>query len=136
MLKHPFHHLRSTLPAMLLTAFAALAHAAGEPFSEQRFAALQQEGALVLVDVHASWCPTCGKQQEVITAYIAARPQAKLHHLIVDFDNDKQWVTHFKAPRQSTLLLFRGKEQVWFSVAETREAEIFAAIDKAAAAAP
>jgi thiol-disulfide isomerase/thioredoxin len=136
MLKHPIHHLRSTLLAVLLTGLSALAFAAGEPFSEQRFAALQQEGALVLVDVHASWCPTCAKQQEVITAYIAARPQVKLHHLIVDFDNDKQWVTHFRAPRQSTLLLFRGTEQVWFSVAETREEEIFAAIDKAAAAAP
>jgi len=121
---------------LLLMACAALAMAQREAFSEARFQALQAEGALVLVDVHADWCPTCAMQQTVIAAYAAARPQVRLHHLIVDFDADKRWVTHFRAPRQSTLILFRGTEQLWFSVAETREAEIFAAIDKAVAAAP
>ncbi|WP_299592737.1 thioredoxin family protein [uncultured Microbulbifer sp.] len=91
-----------------------------EPFSEQRFNALKESGAVVLVDVFAEWCPTCAKQQEVIKKYRAENPDKDFHVLIVDFDKDKEWVRHFKAPRQSTLVLFAGEEQVWFSVAETR----------------
>ena len=91
-----------------------------EPFSEQRFNTLKESGAVVLVDVFAEWCPTCAKQQEVVKKYRAENPDKDFHVLIVDFDKDKEWVRHFKAPRQSTLVLFAGEEQVWFSVAETR----------------
>jgi thioredoxin 1 len=42
-------------------------------------------------------------------------------------------VRQFRAPRQSTLLLYRGNKQHWFAVAETRleviSAEIIKAID-------
>jgi thioredoxin 1 len=32
-----------------------------EPFSPERFAALQEAGEVVLVDVFADWCSTCKK---------------------------------------------------------------------------
>jgi thiol-disulfide isomerase/thioredoxin len=128
--------LTRLVPALWLGLAATLAMAAPEPFDEARFKALQAEGALVLVDVHASWCPTCAKQQQVLDDYEAARPAVKLHRLLVDFDSAKPWVIHFKAPRQSTLILFRGEQQQWFSVAETRPEVIFEALDKAAAVKP
>lgn len=117
-----------------LAATAAIAAGPGERFSEDRFLGLQQQGALVLVDVGAEWCPTCAKQAKVLARYREARPDVALHVLRVDFDSQKDWVTHFKAPRQSTLILYRGDERVWFSVAETDESAIFAAIDEAAGA--
>jgi thioredoxin 1 len=49
----------------------------------------------------------------------------------VDFDTQKQWVTHFRAPGQSTLILFHGDEQIWFSVGETRRQVIFDVLEKA-----
>ncbi|WP_049722924.1 thioredoxin family protein [Gilvimarinus polysaccharolyticus] len=101
-----------------------------ESFTKERFEALQAEGAPILVDVYATWCPTCAKQRKVLETYQSANPDSKLVILEVDFDDQKEWVKHFKAPRQSTLLLFDGTEQVWFSVAETREDKIFAAIDE------
>lgn len=106
--------------------------AASEPFSQARFEALQKQGALVLIDVAADWCPTCAKQAKVVQGYREAKPDVPLHVLRVDFDDQKEWVRHFKAPRQSTLLLYRGGEQVWFSVAETDPAVISGAIDEAA----
>lgn len=128
------------LVAALLIALALLAaHAARadkEAFTEARFAALQAEDALILVDVHADWCPTCARQQKVLDAYEASRPDVTLHRLVIDFDDDKQWVKHFKAPRQSTLILYRGAEKRWFSVAETDEERIFAALDAAAGRTP
>jgi thioredoxin 1 len=115
-----------------LLAAGAAASPQSEPFSEDRFRALQEEGALVLVDVAADWCSTCAKQGKVLTSYREARPEVPLHVLRVDFDRQKEWVKHFRAPRQATLILFRGDERVWFSVAETDESTIFAAIDGAA----
>jgi thioredoxin 1 len=103
----------------------------GEPFDEARFRALQEDDALVLVDVSASWCPTCAKQAEIISRYRDTHPEVPLHVLRVDFDDQKEWVRYFKAPRQSTLALYRGSEQVWFAVAETREEKVFKALDDA-----
>lgn len=125
--------LSSLAILVVLTTAPALASAA-EPFSEARFESLQRDGALVLVDVAADWCPTCAKQAEVIRGYREARPDVPLHVLRVDFDDQKEWVSHFGAPRQSTLILYRGSERVWFSVAETDPETISAAIDAAASA--
>lgn len=106
-----------------------------EPFDEARFKALKAAGEVVLVDVFAEWCPTCAKQQEVLKQYRAQNPDKRFHVLVVDFDQDKEWVRHFRAPRQSTLVLFVGEEQTWFSVAETRPEVIARELDKAIAAA-
>ncbi len=102
-----------------------------EAYSQARFDALQAAGEVVLIDVYASWCPTCKKQQEALEAYRSANPEKKFTILVVDFDKNKDLVRHFRAPRQSTLLIYKGKEQFWFSVAETRPDVIAAVLDKA-----
>ncbi|MBY6210619.1 thioredoxin family protein [Microbulbifer agarilyticus] len=104
-----------------------------EPFTEERFNELRAAGEVVLVDVFADWCPTCAKQQKVLQEYRENNPDKKFHVLIVDFDADKEWVRHFRAPRQSTLVLFAGDKQTWFSVAETRMDVIADKIDQAVA---
>ena len=116
----------STAFAALLLTIGSLAAQEKEAFSEERFQALQAEDALILIDVYADWCPTCAAQQEVLASFKEKHPDVGLHVLTVDFDDQKEWVKHFKAPRQGTFILFRGEEQIWYAVAETREAEIFA----------
>lgn len=123
---------RRWLMALALLA-AGQASAGTEPFNEARFSELQAQDALILVDVHADWCPTCKKQTVALDAYEAAHPDVELNRLVVDFDQQKEWVKHFKAPRQSTLLLYRGKAQKWFSVGETRPEKITEALNAAAA---
>jgi len=103
-----------------------------EPFEIQRFRALQEADALVLIDIAASWCPTCARQKTLVARYRAEHPEVPLHVLRVDYDDQKEWVQYFKAPRQSTLILYKGNEQVWFAVAETRESVVFRAFDEAA----
>jgi len=128
--------MRALLAALfLIVSTVAPSWAAGlekEPFSPERFAALQADGELVLVDIFATWCPVCAEQQKVLAAYREANPGVRLHILEVDFDRHKEWVRQFRAPRQSTLILFRGKEQRWYAVAETRREAIFAALNDAA----
>lgn len=104
-------------------------------FSQDEFESLQAAGEVVLIDVFADWCPTCAKQQEVLKRYREENPDKKFNTLIVDFDDDKQWVRHFKAPRQSTFVLYVGDEKKWFSVAETRYDVIAKQLDEAIAAA-
>lgn len=111
---------------------ASTQQAAPEPFTAARFEALQADNALILVDVAATWCPTCKAQKAVIDAFRQQHPEIGLHVLTVDFDTQKEWVKHFKAPRQSTLLVYKGTEQRWFAVAETREDVITTALLEAA----
>lgn len=123
--------------AVLLVFIVTSVHALEKnPFTQEAFEKLQAAGEVVLIDVYASWCSTCAKQQAALEQYRSANPDKKFHILEVDFDNDKDLVRLFRAPRQSTLLLFKGKEQLWFSVAESRLEVITAEIDKAIAFKP
>lgn len=97
-----------------------------EAFTEELFRQAQADNRLILIDVYAPWCPTCRRQHTVLNDYFAQNPNSDILVLQVDFDSQKDWVTYFKAPRQSTLALYRGEEQLWFSVAQTREKTIFA----------
>lgn len=100
-----------------------------EPFSLDTFEALQKQGETVLVHISAPWCGSCQRQKQVLAEYQQQYPDAGLHILNVDYDTQKQWVTYFKAPYQSTLVLFSGTEQVWFAVGETREEVIFSQLN-------
>ncbi|MFW6084814.1 MAG: thioredoxin family protein [Gemmatimonadota bacterium] len=130
--------LPGTLLAIMLVAGSAVAQEAPppEPFTPERFAALQEEDALILLDVWADWCPVCAQQQEILARYRETRPDVPLHTLVIDFDDQKEYVREFDAPRQSTLILYQGEERIWFSVAELRDDVIFAALDAAARTSP
>lgn len=102
-----------------------------EKFSNERFDELQKADEVVLVDVFATWCPTCKKQQVAFESYRKNNPDKTFYVLEVDFDSQKEFVKQFRAPRQSTLLLYKGDKQFWFSVAETRPEIIAVELDKA-----
>ncbi|HUE95443.1 MAG TPA: thioredoxin family protein, partial [Longimicrobiaceae bacterium] len=103
-----------------------------EAFTPERFEELRAQDALILIDVFADWCPVCAMQQEVLVAFREEHPDVPLRILTVDFDTQKEWVRHFGAPRQSTLILYRGQERLWFSVAETRADRIVCELLRAA----
>lgn len=131
-------YMRRLFPAALLALALTACIAAGQdahskaPFTPERFAALQEQNALVLLDVFATWCPTCAQQQRVLAEYRETHPEVPLHTLTIDFDDQKEFVRQFGAPRQSTLILYRGEERIWFSVAETRADVIFTQLNRAA----
>ena len=120
------------LISLILIISTMSAHALNkQPYSQALFDQLQAKGDVVLIDVYASWCSTCKKQQKAITAYQKSNPGSKFHILEVDYDKDKDVVRKFRAPRQSTLLLYKGDKQFWFSVAESRPQVIAAELNKA-----
>ncbi len=116
--------------AMCIASFVAQAKT---PFTEEAFKQAQANNEIVLIDVFASWCPTCRRQSVVLADYFQQHPSSKIKVFVVDFDEQKEWVTYFKAPRQSTLILFKGQQQVWFTVAETNADRIFKTLAQAEA---
>lgn len=120
---------------IIVTCFLALlsftASAQKQPFNETLYQQYQDSEQVYLVDVFATWCPTCKKQSKIIDQYFSENPDSKIKVLVVDYDDQKEWVTHFRAPRQSTLLLYKGEKQLWFSVAETSKDKIFTQLKQA-----
>lgn len=79
---------------------------------------------MFVIDVYADWCPTCRVQSSVIEEYVKERSNLDIVFLKVNYDEQKDWVKHFNAHRQSTLVGFKGKNQVFYSVAETGEVSL------------
>lgn len=100
-------------------------------YTPQAFEAAQKAGAPILVDISAPWCPTC-KAQKPILAKLEAQPKFKnLHVFDVDFDTQKDVVRRFGAQMQSTLIVFKGAEELARSVGDTKAGSIAALLDKA-----
>ncbi|SRR6266851_3921936 len=110
---------------LMFLVMAGPAHAAEKlPFDQTRFAAAQQANRPILVDITASWCPTCKAQKPVIDK-LAATPEFKeLAIFEVDFDTQKDAVRAFGAQSQSTLIAFNGAKETGRSVGETRPTSI------------
>ena len=101
-------------------AFAAPAFATEtEAFTSDAFAAARKAGKPIFVAIHASWCPTCAAQKPIL-ARLFAEPRFKdLAVFRLDFDSQKDEVRNFKARMQSTLITFKGGEEVARSVGDT-----------------
>jgi len=108
----------SVLPSA--TAFAA----EEKPFTRQAFLAAQNDGKSILVEIHASWCPTCAAQKPILGKLFADPKFKSLAVFRVDFDSQKDEVRNFKARIQSTLITFKGNEEIARSVGDTNAESI------------
>jgi thiol:disulfide interchange protein len=121
--------MRSLL-AILAIAFAAPAMAAPvwQDYSPAAFARAQEAGKIIVVDVHAVWCPTCKAQAPTLDAL---REDAQMKDAVffkVDFDKEKTFLREHRIPRQSTVLVFRGKQETARSIAESRSRQLREAV--------
>lgn len=89
-----------------------------KPYSQQEFDRLTAGGKPVLLDINATWCPTC-KQQKPIIASLMKQPAYKdITALTIDFDANKPTLKKFKVTSQSTLVAFKGAKEVGRSVGD------------------
>ncbi|WP_134620133.1 thioredoxin family protein [Pseudomonas aeruginosa] len=123
--------LRMTAAFLALATFASIA-SAGEikPFSQAEFDRLTQAGQPVVVDVSATWCPTCKAQKPILETLMKQLAYKDVTLLTVDFDSEKSTVRAFKVSMQSTLVGFKGTQEVARSVGDTTEAGIEGLIQK------
>lgn len=101
-----------------------------QPFNPAAFEAAQKSGKPILIEVSAPWCPICKAQKPVI-AKLAAEPRFKdLQVFDVDFDTRKDVLKQFNARMQSTLIAFKGQNEVGRSVGETQPEWIEGLVEK------
>jgi len=104
------------LAAAVLLALSVVGHAA-QPFDDQSFKQAQAAGKTILVDVTASWCPTCRQQRPIVEQIEKEKPNLVVYE--VDFDTAKDTLKRFRVQHQSTLIVFKGTKEVGRSTGDT-----------------
>jgi thiol-disulfide isomerase/thioredoxin len=105
---------------------------AGEikPFSQKDFDTLTSEGKPVVLDISATWCPTCKAQKPIIDGLMKQPAYKNVTLMMIDFDANKPTLKKFKVTMQSTLVAFKGANEVGRSVGDTNPDGIEALIKK------
>jgi len=77
-----------------------------EDFTHERFAELQAQGALILVDIFADWCPTCAIQQTVLAEYREQHPSSWHRRPRADsrarYSSQEVWPSLLQSPARSS----------------------------------
>ena len=118
--------IRSLLAALVLFlgVSGAFADTKWREFSPAAFAEAQASRATIVVHVHADWCPTCKAQQPILDELSG---EAALRDVVLfkaDFDGEKDFLRSQRIARQSTILVFKGADEVARSVAETNRSRL------------
>jgi thiol-disulfide isomerase/thioredoxin len=116
--------------AFSLLACPALA-AETAPYTAAVFDAAQKANRPILVEIHASWCPTCKAQVPILSEIQKDKAYDNLLVLRVDFDTQKDVLKRFGAQLQSTLITFKNGKETGRSVGDTNAASIAALVAKA-----
>jgi thiol-disulfide isomerase/thioredoxin len=99
-------------------------------YDANSFAAAQAAGKPILVEIHATWCPTCKAQAPILSDLEKQDKFRNLTVFHVDFDSQKDAVKAFGARMQSTLITFKGSLETGRSVGDTNPSSIAALLDK------
>lgn len=102
---------------------------AGEPFDAKTFQSAQAANKPILLDVTASWCPTCKQQRQIVQGLEKQHPDLVVYE--IDFDTAKDVLKRFRVQYQSTLIVFRGQKELARSTGETAPVPIWTMVEKA-----
>lgn len=124
-------HLLGALTAVAALSLGLIASAATKiPFDQKAFDAAQAAGKPILVEVTAPWCPTC-KAQAPILARLKSEPKHKgLVSFDIDFDSQKDLLRKFNVQKQSTLIVFKGRQETGRSTGDTNADSIASLLGK------
>ena len=124
------HLLAGLAVAVAMAVSAPLAALDKAPFDAKAFEAAQAAGKPILLEVHASWCPIC-KAQTPILARLSSTPKFQdMVRFNIDFDTQKDLLRKFNVQKQSTLIAFKGKQEVARSTGDTDAGSIERLLDK------
>jgi thioredoxin 1 len=125
---------RHLLGALAIAAALPLAPVAlamdKKPYDQKAFDAAQAAGKPILVEVSAPWCPIC-KAQAPILSRLRGEPRFKdLVSFDIDFDSQKDLLKKLNVQKQSTLIVFKGKQETGRSTGDTNTGSIEALLAK------
>ncbi|MEM1050615.1 MAG: thioredoxin family protein [Pseudomonadota bacterium] len=111
--------------AIGLTQLTAQANAANwVTYDEAEFMMAQKKGKTIVVDIYADWCPTCRAQAPILDELRAEKQSSDVLFVKVNFDDEKAFLRANRIPRQSTVLIFKGMDEIARSVAETNRTRL------------
>lgn len=111
--------------ATLVLAVSHLAQAAElKEFTAASFKLAQTSGVPIMIDITASWCPTCAAQKPIVQSLVADPDYKQMVLFHVDFDSQKDVVRSFGAQMQSTLIAYKGDKETGRSVGDTDQKSI------------
>ncbi|WP_041369351.1 thioredoxin family protein [Methylocella silvestris] len=106
---------------------------AGEPptpFDAEAFEAAQKTDKPILVEITAPWCPVCAAQKPILERLRALPRFSELQIFTIDFDTQKELMRRFHATLQSTLIGYKGRQEVGRSTGEAQAEWIETLLDK------
>jgi thiol-disulfide isomerase/thioredoxin len=102
-----------------------------KPFTQDLFSASQAADESMVVYVFAPWCTTCKQQESIIDKIMHNSRFDKVRYYVVDFDNDKDSMRKLKANTRSTILIYKGKQEITRSANDTDPVSIQNLLEKA-----
>ncbi len=118
------------IAAVLMTPIGAALALAPVPFDNAAFAAAQAAGKSILVQIHADWCPQCAAQRPIVTNLMKEPRFKDMVIFNIDFDTQKDLVKKFNVMRQSTMIVFKGANEIDRTVGATQAAPITESLAK------
>ena len=117
---------RDVVGLAALAVFAATPVYAREsvPFTRAAFEAAQKDGKSILIEIAASWCPTCRAQKPIIEGLLDSAKFKDMVAFRIDFDDQADEVRAMGAQTQSTLITFKGMKEAGRSVGDTNPVSI------------
>jgi thiol-disulfide isomerase/thioredoxin len=120
-MKPIFPALLSATTAAVIVLAAGLASAADvKTYDAASFKTAQAAGTPIVIDIAASWCPTCAAQKPIIQSLVNDPAYSRIVLFHVDFDSQKDVVRKFGAQMQSTLIAYNGSKETGRSVGDTK----------------
>ena len=117
-------HLLGALALSALVSLGAAAHAMDQKFDQNAFEAAQAAGKPILIEVTAPWCPVCKAQAPILSKLKSDARFKNLASFNIDFDSQKDLLRKFNVQKQSTLIVFKGKQEAGRSTGDTNAGSI------------
>ena len=125
-------HLIGALALTAAIAFGQLASAMSpQTYDQKAFDAAQAAGKSILVEVSAPWCPVCKAQAPILSKLSGEAKYKDIVRFNIDFDSQKALLRTLKVNTQSTLIVYKGKQEAGRSTGDTNPASIEALLAKA-----
>lgn len=118
------------LVAVVLLGAQPAGAAEWKDFTAEEFAAAQEAGKPILIDVFAAWCPTCRAQNPILVQLTREPKYKDLVVFKVDFDGQKDVLRSLDVRSQSTLIVFKGEKEIARSVGDTSAVGIEGLLDQ------
>lgn len=83
-----------------------------EEFDAAAFARYQASGDPLLVEIYASWCPTCKAQHEAFEQIEESGRRPAIRAIRVDFDRDADFRKSLGINYTGALLIFQGEQRI------------------------